>query len=532
MGFLRGPADRERQTGHPSRLGPALQGPLPTVPHDAGQARGPQGRVGLPRPARRGRGREGARVLGQVRDRGLRHRALQRQVPGLGAALRRGLAVADLAHRHVDRHRRRVLDALERVHRERLVAVPPDLGRGRDLRGLQGRAVLRPVRYRIVEPRARPTGRVPRRHRAVGLRPLPARGPRRRPAGVDDHTVDAAVERRRRRRLRRSTTYSVRAPEGGRDLVMARARVADVLGADAEIVADVPTRGTRRRALRTTVHDARGRGRERVHRRRRRLRHDRGRFGHRAPRAHVRRDRPRDRRTRGIADRQSRQRRGPLRTRYRRAVRGPVRQGHRSRPHRRPHRRGKIVAVVDYTHSYPHCWRCDTPLIYWAKPTWFARTSAHKARAARRERDHQLVPGAHQARSLRRLAREQRRLGAVTRSLLGHSHPGVALPRLRSRHVHRVGRRTRATRGPRPRRDGSAPPVRRRRDDHVPGVQDRHRVSHPTRARRVVRLRFDARRAVPLSVRRTPTRSSTGSPPTSSAKPSTRPAGGSTPCSR
>ena len=32
----------------------------------------------------------------------------------------------------------------------------------------------------------------------------------------------------------------VRAPEGGRDLVMARARVADVLGADAEIVGDVP----------------------------------------------------------------------------------------------------------------------------------------------------------------------------------------------------------------------------------------------------------------------------------------------------
>ena len=39
---------------------------------------------------------------------------------------------------------------------------------------------------------------------------------------------------------------------------------------------------------------------------------------------------------------------------------------------------GKLVAAVDYTHSYPHCWRCDTPLIYWAKPTWFARTSAIK----------------------------------------------------------------------------------------------------------------------------------------------------------
>jgi isoleucyl-tRNA synthetase len=40
---------------------------------------------------------------------------------------------------------------------------------------------------------------------------------------------------------------------------------------------------------------------------------------------------------------------------------------------------GKLVKVVDYTHSYPHCWRCDTPLIYWGKPEWFARTSSRKA---------------------------------------------------------------------------------------------------------------------------------------------------------
>ncbi len=39
---------------------------------------------------------------------------------------------------------------------------------------------------------------------------------------------------------------------------------------------------------------------------------------------------------------------------------------------------GRLERVVDYTHSYPHCWRCGTPLIYWAKPTWFARTSARK----------------------------------------------------------------------------------------------------------------------------------------------------------
>jgi isoleucyl-tRNA synthetase len=39
---------------------------------------------------------------------------------------------------------------------------------------------------------------------------------------------------------------------------------------------------------------------------------------------------------------------------------------------------GRLEATVDYTHSYPHCWRCGTPLIYWAKPTWFARTSANR----------------------------------------------------------------------------------------------------------------------------------------------------------
>lgn len=39
---------------------------------------------------------------------------------------------------------------------------------------------------------------------------------------------------------------------------------------------------------------------------------------------------------------------------------------------------GRLLATVEHTHSYPHCWRCDTPLIYWAKPTWFARTSAHR----------------------------------------------------------------------------------------------------------------------------------------------------------
>ena len=31
-------------------------------------------------------------------------------------------------------------------------------------------------------------------------------------------------------------------------------------------------------------------------------------------------------------------------------------------------------------HAYPHCWRCGTPLLYYAKPTWYIRMSAVKDR--------------------------------------------------------------------------------------------------------------------------------------------------------
>jgi len=49
--------------------------------------------------------------------------------------------------------------------------------------------------------------------------------------------------------------------------------------------------------------------------------------------------------------------------------------------------RGLLVRQVPYTHSYPHCWRCGTPLIYWAKTSWFVRTSHHR-RDLLRENEH------------------------------------------------------------------------------------------------------------------------------------------------
>jgi len=40
--------------------------------------------------------------------------------------------------------------------------------------------------------------------------------------------------------------------------------------------------------------------------------------------------------------------------------------------------RGLLFSSALYEHSYPHCWRCHTPLIYYALPSWFIRTTAVK----------------------------------------------------------------------------------------------------------------------------------------------------------
>jgi isoleucyl-tRNA synthetase len=39
---------------------------------------------------------------------------------------------------------------------------------------------------------------------------------------------------------------------------------------------------------------------------------------------------------------------------------------------------GRLFRSERYTHSYPHCWRCETPLIYYAKSSWYVRTTARR----------------------------------------------------------------------------------------------------------------------------------------------------------
>ncbi len=42
--------------------------------------------------------------------------------------------------------------------------------------------------------------------------------------------------------------------------------------------------------------------------------------------------------------------------------------------------RGLLWRHLPYEHSYPHCWRCDTALLYYALPSWYIRTTAIKDR--------------------------------------------------------------------------------------------------------------------------------------------------------
>jgi isoleucyl-tRNA synthetase len=37
--------------------------------------------------------------------------------------------------------------------------------------------------------------------------------------------------------------------------------------------------------------------------------------------------------------------------------------------------KGKLLRAEAYLHAYPHCWRCDTPLLYYAKASWYVKTT-------------------------------------------------------------------------------------------------------------------------------------------------------------
>ncbi len=201
VGVLRGPADRQRHARRPPHRGPRLQGRLPPLPHHARLPRGPQGRLGLPRPPRGARRGEGARLLRQAGHRGVRHRRVQRQVPRVRDPAHRRLRRAHDPHGLLGRPAEPVPHDGPRVHRVRLVVAEGDLQQGPAGPGPPRRPLVPALRHRPVRPRAGAglrDGRGP-----VRLRPLPAHlrpaGRRGRAPGVDDHALDPGLQHGRRR---------------------------------------------------------------------------------------------------------------------------------------------------------------------------------------------------------------------------------------------------------------------------------------------------------------------------------------------
>ncbi|MGI8815857.1 MAG: isoleucine--tRNA ligase [Pseudonocardia sp.] len=46
-------------------------------------------------------------------------------------------------------------------------------------------------------------------------------------------------------------------------------------------------------------------------------------------------------------------------------------------------RRGLLFRSTNYEHQYPHCWRCHTPLMYYAQLSWYIRTTARRTELQR-----------------------------------------------------------------------------------------------------------------------------------------------------
>ena len=317
-----------------------------------------------------------------------------------------------------------------------------------------------------------------------------ARG--RRAARLDDDAVDARLERGGRRRPR--------ADLRAHDLRRGARRGARRAGARRRRRDRGPVQRRRhgRRRLRAAVpvHPGRGLRRQGPHGAPRRLRQRRGRHRHRPHRDRVRRGGLPARGRAGPERRQPRPARRHLR-RADRPVRRALGQGRRRRPDRGPARARPAAAGGDAAARLPAllALRDAAPLL---RQAVVVHPHVGDARPpARRQRDRHLAPAAHQARALRQVAREQRRLGDLARALLGHAAAGLAL-RERPRRGGRLVRGGRGALGQAAARP--APAVRRRAHVGVRRVRRRD-APRPGGHRRLVRLRLDAVRAAPRPVR-------------------------------
>ncbi len=55
-------------------------------------------------------------------------------------------------------------------------------------------------------------------------------------------------------------------------------------------------------------------------------------------------------------------------------------------------KRGQLFSAPKFEHDYPHCWRCSTPLIYYARSSWFIKVTAVKEDLIRNNKEINWIP--------------------------------------------------------------------------------------------------------------------------------------------
>ena len=487
VGLLRGPAHGQRPPRPPPRVGPRVQGPLPPLPDHARPATSPARAAGTATGCRsrsRSRRSSGFTAKHEIEAYGIAEfnqrcrDSVQRYVEDWAALTERSGMWIDTDGR--------LLDAVATTTSNRSGGSSARCGTRASL--YEGHKVVALLR-RAAAPRCRATSSASQGYQdvtdpSVYVRfPVVAGGPRRRPPRVDDHAVDAASPTSPPRSGPTSTTCASAAPDGGRDLVLAEAAVERLLRrrpARSSRGSPAPTSSAGTTSARSTVLPLDDAG-ERVVAADFVTTDDGSGIVHLAP-AFGEDDREVGRR-RGPPGAQPGRRRRRASTRPVPPLTRPVREGRRPRRSSTTSPRAACSCAEEpYAHSYPHCWRCGTPLIYWAK-TVVVRAHLRAARPSCCART-SASAGTPSTSSTAASATGSRTTstGRCRATATGARRSRLALRRLRPRHVHRLGRRARRELAGRDLgRARPAPPVRRRRHLPLPAVRLRRRRARSRR---------------------------------------------------
>ena len=113
--------------------------------------------------------------------------------------------------------------------------------------------------------------------------------------------------------------------------------------------------------------------------------------------------------------------------------------------------RGVLLRAERIEHNYPFCWRCGTPLLYYARTSWYVRTTEVKDRLLAVNQSVDWYPEHIKDGRYGNWLENNVDWALVPRALLGHAPADLAL-RTRPPDRHRIAHRAGRTGGPRPRR--------------------------------------------------------------------------------